>query len=349
MNEANIAAIARELGVSTTTVHRALHHGAGVSERTRQQVLETAARLGYRPNRVAQGLRSRRTFSLGVVLTGISSSYYARILEGIEQAGAEQGYSILLASSQDDPAKEREHIELLLEKRVDGFIIAPADPSANRAYYEQLIAEEAHVVFVGRHVPGVPISSVETDNVLGGYLAGRHLQQLGRRRVAVVTTIAPKRQYTYVSERMQGCARALAEAGAPSPVIIGEDNTEAMPLPEFAYLTTSQYVQKGGMMDGVFALNDDLAYGVISALVDLGLRVPEDVAVVGFNDESMSAFFRPSVTTVRSPLRQLGAEAVRLLIDQVLSASRAEPVRRILLEPALVIRHSCSGSVREHP
>ncbi len=347
MNRVSIVAIAERAGVSVATVHRALHNDKGVSENTRQRVLNTAARLGYRPNRIAQGLRSHRTLTIGVVLTGISSSYYARILEGIEMAATEAGYSILLSSSQDDSAKERRHIELLLEQRVDGIIIAPTDPEGARSYYEQLLAEGVRLVLLGRYIPGLAVSSVETNNWLGGYIAGAHLRELGRKQVGIVTTIAPKRQYSYVTERIQGCMSALAEAGVKAPVIIGQDIQGVRSLPEFGYDAMRQFVQMGGIVDGVFAINDDLAYGVIGALLDVGLRIPEDVAVVGFNDESMSAFYRPSVSTVRSPLHQIGAEAVRMVVALIERGTPAESVKRVLIEPVLVVRESSGGSVRQ--
>lgn len=345
MKHVDITTIARELGVSTTTVHRALHNNGRVSEVTRQRVLETARRLGYRPNQIARGLRSRKTCTLGVIVTGISSTFYAQILDGIESAAREAGYSILLACSHDDPEKERQQIDLLLEKQVEGLVLAPANPSASAPYYTQLVNEGVRLVFVGRHVPGVPADSVETNNALGGYLVGQHLYNLGRRHIAIVTTILPKRQYSYVRERISGCEHALHGLGRISPVVIGEDIPDKLPLPQFAYIATQRYLQEGGILDGIFALNDDLAYGVIDALLDAGYRVPEDVSVVGFNDESMSAYFRPSLTTVRSGPGEVGKEAVRLVLEHIEGVGACTITRRVLLEPTLVVRESCGANL----
>ncbi|MCS6831149.1 MAG: LacI family DNA-binding transcriptional regulator [Armatimonadota bacterium] len=343
MKRVDITTIARELGVSTTTVHRALNNNGRVSETTRQRVLETAQRLGYRPNQIARGLRSRRTCTLGVIVTGISSTFYAHILDGIESAAREAGYSILLGCSHDDPEKERQQIELLLEKQVDGLILAPAIPSVSASYYSRLVREGVHLVFVGRHVPGVTADSVETNNVLGGYLVGQHLYHLGRRHIVIVTTVLPKRQYSYVRDRISGCENALRDLGGTLPVVVGEDIPDRLPLPLFAYTAIRRYLQEGGIVDGVFALNDDLAYGVINALYDAGQQVPDDVSVVGFNDESMSAYFRPSLTTVRSAPREVGIEAVRLLLAHVEESDTPTGTKHVLLEPTLVVRDSCGA------
>jgi LacI family transcriptional regulator len=345
VQRADITTIARELGISVATVHRALHDSGSVSESTRRRVLETAQRVGYRPNRIAQELRARKTFTIGVTFTGISSAFYASILDGVEEAAHQAGYSVLLGCSHDDPDKEREQIELLLEKRVAGIILSPADPSVSASYYSGLIEEGVRLVFVGRHVPGVPGDSVETNNALGGYLVGKHLAVLGRQRIGIVTTIAPKRQYTYVLERIAGCQQALQEHGL-SATVIGEALEERMPLPRFAYQAVWDYLRKGEAVDAVFALNDDLAYGAINALFDAGYRVPDDVSVVGFNDEAMSEFFRPALTTVRSALRELGIQAVHLLLERVAATESPTLGRRVLIEPQLIVRESCGAKSR---
>ncbi|MEJ5251020.1 MAG: LacI family DNA-binding transcriptional regulator [Chthonomonadetes bacterium] len=343
MKRVSITTIARELGVSTTTVHRALNGDARISDFTRQRVLEVAHQLGYRPNQNARGLRLSRTHTIGAIVTGISSTFYARILDGIENAARKSGYGVLLGCSHDSPQKEQEQIELLLERQVDGLIIAPADPAASIQHYLQLVHEGVPLVFVGRHVPGVPVQSVETNNVSGGYLVGQHLCNIGRRNIAIVTTIASKRQYSYVHERIHGCLEAVQQFGNATAQVIGEDILETMPLPDFAYRAVSQHIQKGGMLDAIFAINDDLAYGAIGALLDLGLHVPEEVSVVGFNDEAMSAYFRPPLTTVRTAVCQIGSEAVRLLVEAIEGAQQPVAARRILLMPELVVRGSCGA------
>ncbi|MDW8104958.1 MAG: LacI family DNA-binding transcriptional regulator [Armatimonadota bacterium] len=345
MARVDIAYIARELGVSVSTVHRALHNTGRISEATRQRVLETAQRLGYRPNLVARALRSQNTRTLGVVVTGISSSFYARMLDGIESAAREAGYSVLLASSHDDAGREQEQIEVLLEKQAEALLVAPASPRQSAEYYRSLVAEGFRLVFLGRHVAGVPTLSVETDNVTGGYLVGQHLCALGRRRLAVLTTVPAKRGYSYVQERITGFQNALQEVGRGRAPVLGEDIHDfPLSLPEFAHLVVQSYLKQGGEVDALFAINDDLAFGAIGALLDMGVRVPEQVAVVGFNDEWMSPYFRPALTTVRSEPQRIGREAVRLVVQSI---ERGEPVpsQRILVEPALVIRQSCGARV----
>lgn len=349
MNKVDINTIARELGVSASTVHRALYNSGRISESTRRRVLEAAQRLGYRPNLVARDLRAQHTHTVGVVVTGISSSFYARMLQGIENAARLAGYSVLLTSSQDDPQRERENIEILLQKRVAALLVAPAAPEVNLEYYRQLLNEGVLLVLLGRYIPGLPALSVETDNTTGGYLAGRHLLQIGRERAAVVTTVPYKRQYSYVRERIEGFQKAQQEAGRDAAPVLGEDIDDfPIALPEFAYTVVQSHFRREKFADAIFAINDDLAFGAIGALLDMGYRVPQDVAVVGFNDEWMSPYFRPSLTTVRSAPQQIGEEAVRLTLEAVEHANAFTP-KRVLIEPALVVRQSCGARVDQNP
>lgn len=344
-NGADLDTIAKQLGVSKTTVHYALTNTGRISDATRQRVVEMAEKLGYRPNLTARSLRSRRSALLGVVVVDLTSSYYAHVLEGIDGVAQQQEYSMLVACSYGSPEKERAAIDLLVDQGADGLVVMPVDPEANSDYYIGLVADGIHLVFVDRYVPRVNVDSVSTDNVMGGYLAGQHLVRAGRKRIAVVLTPSRERRSTSVQARLSGCAQALREADLDPPLVVGSGVVDRAPDEQFAYHAVRDFLRAVGRdCDGIFAVHDGLAYGAVEALVESGRDVPRDVSVVGFDDRDSSAYFHPPLTTVRQPMREIGEEAVRLLFRRFQEGTPAVPRQRLALEPTLVIRRSCGAA-----
>lgn len=341
----DMEAVAHRLGISKTTVHYALRDTGRVSQAMRQRVREVAAELGYRPNLVASSLRSQRSATLGVVVVSFTSSFHAHVVEGIEQVAQEQKHGILLSCSYGRADKEREHVDLLLDKGVDGLIIAAADPEKNREYYGRLVEQGVVLVFVDRSVPGLNLDSVSTDNLMGGYLATQHLIQLGRRRIAFLTTNSRDRRSTSVQARFSGCMRALLENDLELAVTLGP-NVPDVPLEEqFGFEAVREWLgRKEHELDAIFAVHDGLAYGAIEALRESGLDVPEHASVVGFDDQDPSAYYNPPITTVRQPMRQIGEEAARLILRRLKEGSKPLPRHRISLEPTLMVRQSSTLS-----
>jgi LacI family transcriptional regulator len=336
----NMAAIAEKVGVSKTTVHYALRGTGRVSSLTSSRILKVAKQLGYRPNCLARSLRLRRTETLAVVLGNLASSFHAHVVEGIDQMAQEQNYAILLGCTYGSPRKEQEMIETLLGKGVDGLIIAPSDPKANLAYYRTLIEEGIRFLFLNREVPGIDVDFVSTDNLQGGALAVKHLIRQGRKKIVCVSTTSTKRRSSWVRDRLAGARMALREAGLDTLSVVGPNQGDVSLEEEFAYKAMMAHLRTTSpSFDGVFAIHDGLAYGTIRALLDSGLRVPEDVAVIGFDDQDPSAFIQPPLTTIRQPIREIGAAAARLLFRKFKEPNA--DVQRLALEPSLVIRKSC--------
>lgn len=333
-------AIAQKLGVSRTTVHYALRDTGRISKEMRQRVRRVAEELGYRPNLIASSLRSKRSDTLGVVVVSFTSSFHAHVLEGIEHVAQEERHGILLSCSYGRPEKEREHVSMLLDKGVDGLIVAAADPEENKAFYGRLVEEGISVVFVDRHVPGLNVDSVSADNLMGGYQAAHHLVQMGRKRVAFLTTNSRDRRSTSVQARLHGCLRALTEADLELAATLGPNVPDKAPEEQFGFDAVLEHLKKQTSFDAIFAVHDGLAYGAIEALLASGLRVPEDVAVVGFDDQDPSAYFHPPLTTIRQPMRQIGEEAARLMFRRLSEDSSPLPRQRLSLESTLVVRQS---------
>jgi LacI family transcriptional regulator len=334
-------AIAQKLGVSKTTVHYALRNTGRVGDAMRKRVLAVAAELGYRPNQVASSLRSRRSSTVGVVVVSLTSSFHAHVLEGIDAVAQEEKHGILLACSYGNAAKERSELELFLEKGVDGLILVPADPEENRDYYKGLLEEGIPLVFVDRTVPKLNVDSVAADHLTGGYMATQHLIESGRKRVAFLTTNSRDRRSTSVLARLNGCNRALQEAGLEPAILLGPNVPDKVSEEEFGHDAVRDHLKRGGArFDALFAVHDGLAYGAVEALKEGGLEVPRDVAVVGFDDQDPSAYYSPPLTTIRQPMRQIGEEAMRLLFRRMSEKEEAMPRQRLSLEPTLIVRMS---------
>jgi LacI family transcriptional regulator len=337
----DMAAIARLLGVSKTTVHYAIRHTGRLSNKTRQRVLKLVQAKGYRPNGLARSFRRRRSDTLGVVLATLTNSFHAHLLEGVETVAQQHRHTVLVSCSHGRSGVERELVEVLLEKGVEGVIIVPADPVLNRDYYQGLLDQGTRLVFVDREIPGLNAELVCTDHEKGARLEARHLIGLGRQRILCIATRSPERRSTSVRERLLGIDRALREAGLAAATVLGTDPPDSKAHELYGYEVMREHLQHSArQFDAVCAMHDGLAYGAIRALTEAGLRVPQDVAVVGFDDQDPSAYFQPPLTTVRQPMRELGMEAGRLLFRRLDEAGMPAARQRIVLEPTLIVRES---------
>ncbi len=336
--------VAARAGVSRTTVHRALSGKAEISENTRQRVLAVARELGYRRNGRAASFRQQSTGTLGFVTAGLNSPLWAALADEIEKAAQSRDQHLVLSCSRQEPETERDLVRGLLEKGVDGLMVCPADLEENADFFNTMNEEGVALVFVDRFMPGVNVDAVATDNLLGGYLAGRHLIGLGRTQVAFLPTPERRsRRLTSVQSRLNGLNRALAEAGIPPAPVLGLDLPDMEAGDEFGYLATQAYLEQGASLDGLFSAFDWGAAGAVDALLDRGLQVPLDVSVVGFNDEHFSPRHHLELTSVRQPLPAIATEAVRLLLARIKDGDNLLPRQRVMLEPSLIIRDSCGG------
>lgn len=338
--------IAERVGVSKTTVHRALTNVGRISPETREKILKVAAELDYRPNNLARGLRSQKSLSIGFIAVGVATSFSSTMLEGIEGVSSEIGYSLLVARSDGRPSREVHHANIFREKRVDGIIIAPAHPEENTDYYLRLRETGIPFVFVDRNMPHVDSDYVMTDNYKGGYIAGKHLISLGRKHIGFGCVTHNEQMATSVQERVRGLADALKEAGLEPPVMLGIGMPSFKPQEAFAAASVEKYLRDGGRLDGVLGANDNTAIGVITGLKNAGYSVPGDVSVIGFDDLDIAPYVQPALTTVRQPTGKIGEEAVRILIDRVNSGNHA-PYKHVLLPPELVIRESCGARSKD--
>jgi LacI family transcriptional regulator len=325
--------IARELGVSVTTISKVLNHHADIGESTRARVLARVAALGYRPNAVARSLTLRRTHTLGVIIPDLMHSFFVEIVAGLEAFVSERGYGLLLCASNEDPGKERREIETLRARQVDGIVLASANTTGNTTLLRDLSRRGTALVMIDRDDhPKVRCHRVLTDDVEVGRLATSHLIEAGHRRIAHI--LGPP--IVHAERRAEGYRRALSHAGlkASADLMVDGGFMEAD-----GFRAMQQLLQRRPRVDAVFAVNDPAAIGAMKAIWQAGLRVPEDIAVVGAGDVAYSDLIRVPLTTVRWSKRDLGRRAAELILDQI-DEEAAAPPQRVIIPPELVVRAS---------
>lgn len=326
---ARLRDIALEVGCSVNTVSRALSNKPDVSPETRARVLEVAARLHYTPNLLARALVSKQTRTLGLVVTDCTNPYYGQMIRGVEAAATRAGFALLLATSDENPEKERRVLTTLRERRVDGLLIAPIDGKAE--HLAELESDGLPQIYLSRPPEGFAADFVANDNRAGAALAVRHLVELGHRMIAHAT-----RESAVFSAvgREAGYLEALRAAGLDDgPTLRGAPDIEG------GRRVARLLLERDPLPSAIFAYNDLMAIGLMSELAAAGHRVPEDVSVVGYDDIELAAYVQPPLTTVAQQTTEIGRRAAELLVRRIERGPAHRP-RTIVLPPVLVVRGS---------
>ena len=319
--------------MSFQTVGKVLNGKGSVSPETRERILDAARGLGYVPNALARSLVTQSTCTIGIVASDLSDAVLAGFVVGAEREARRRGHGVLIGSIDREGTDAERYLRMLLERRVDGILTA-APQMERDARIGELLRDSVPAVSIHR-VPGGGVSLVGSDHVETALLATRHLLGLGHCRIATVTGSAD-RQVT--SHRLRGYRAALAEAGVEfDPALVESGYWEA----DGAYEATLRLLDRTPGITAVYAQNDTMALGVLSALHERGLVVPEDCAVVGCDDIPIAVHAIPPLTTVHVPFFETGETAVRLLLDRI-SGEESRP-RPVLLPVRLVRRVSCGA------
>ncbi len=336
----SIVDIARRAGVSHSTVSRALSGSPLVRAETRARIQALALEMGYSPDLQARGLVRGRTQSVGVVVTSLGDPFVAEVVQGIEDAAHAAGYSVILASSNSEPTREIQAVELLRAKRVDAVIVLSSRLGA--LYRDHLERLAVPVVLINSHSAdrGPYTFAVTVDNRHGGYLATRHLLDLGHRRIAYVSGQA---HHSDDRERLAGYHEALAEAGAPADpawALEGDGDTSG------GERALAHLLALDPRPSAAFCYNDRTAIGLIHAAKEAGVSMPRDLAVVGFDDIPFSAYIEPALTTIAQPMHDLGRCAVEMGLAQCGAADGAsQPSVSRVLQGRLIVRASSGAPV----
>ncbi|WP_027482524.1 LacI family DNA-binding transcriptional regulator [Deinococcus pimensis] len=300
-----LAQVARAAGVSASTVSRILNGTAQVSDEKRVAVERALSQLNYRPNVLARGLASGRTMSVGVVTQDISSPFYGDMLRGVEQGLSGSGYMPIFADGHWRAEEESAAIDVLLARKVDAMIVLGGSLPDEKM---RSVAAAVPLVVFGRTVPGLEEQCLRLDNEKAAYELTRHLIEFGHRRIAHIMGPVSHRD---ARDRRAGYEAALAEAGLP---LVPELVMEGDFLEPSGFLAATRLVEGREMFSAIFAANDQMAYGARLALHRKGVRVPEDISLVGFDDLPSSTYTTPPLTTVRQPTFDLGVVTARCVL-----------------------------------
>lgn len=328
--------IARKAKVSPTAVSMALNERPRLGKETRKKILRIAKELNYQPNFVARSLVMKRSHTLGLIITTIMNPFYPELAKGIEDKAMEFGYNIILCSTNYDMKLERYYINILRSKGADGIIFSSVE--ANDPNIKPLIEDHFPFVLVNRRIRNrlldKKIDYIVLDNFSGGYMAMEHLYKLGHRRIGI---IAGSLKTSTAIERTEGAKKLLKDYGLKfDPNQLMECNFSK----ELAYHATKKCLSMKSPPTAIFSENDYMALGVREAILDGGLKIPEDVALVGFDDIAVAALKGVEITTVSQKKYEMGALAVKILIEKIKN-SGIPMSSQTILEPELIIRKSC--------
>ena len=309
MKRVTLRDIASLTGFSINTVSRALNNKEEVNRDTRTKILAAAAQFGYRPNRLAKGLRSNKTGTIGIVVTDVANPFFSALVKGIARAAREFDYSIILQDSDEDYAGEEEAIQVLLAEQVDGILITPVQ--SEQETIERLAKAHFPFVLVGRYFHDLDTNYVVPDDYQGGFIATDHLLKQGHRRIAMVN--GPL-HISSARERFQGFSDALAKYDIPVDKSLV--STGALTVEEGLDLARC-ILKRVPRPSAIVCYSDFVAFGVMQAIREIGLSIPDDIAVVGFDDVRMASCLQVPLTTIQSPKEELGRQAMQLLVHRL--------------------------------
>lgn len=330
-----LADIARELGLSKMTVSRAINNDPLVNAKTREQVLEVSRRLNYQPNHFARALVTNRSFLIGVIVPSLRHSYFAEILHGIGVYARAAKYQIVIGNSEENLAREISEAEAL-RWRTDGLIIAPSIPAPKADVYKTMLHSGTKIVFIDRTLKGVDCPAVATDNIEVGRLATEHLIKLGHTRIGHLrgTTTSTSK------ERLEGYKQALSKNGvAYDKSLVRECGL----MESDGYRAMKSWIKADNLPSAVFAVNDPAAIGAMQAMTEAGIRIGEDVAIVGGGNIHYGDILSVPLTTVSWSRTEMGRAAARLLIQSIESANGDADRQKVILPPSLIVRKSCGA------
>jgi len=337
MAKVTIQDVAIHAHVSKATVSRVLNGDHGVAEELRLRVQQAAEALGYQPNRAARRLKKKLNDVIGFLIPDISDPFFASMLRGAEDLAYEHGIGILPYSTGDDLTRQQVHLDMLEGERVAGLVIVPA-PFTQPEMLLNMGQPATPFVLLDRYMEAFEADSVRVDNLRGSYAAIRHLINLGYTRIAMISGLP---ELSTGRERLQGYRLALSDAGLPA-----DDSLVKPGYFRFGggYQATQDLILLSNPPEAIFVANILMMGGCLTAIRDLKAHVPEEVALIGFDDLPLGEVLCPPLTVVSQPMAELGREAVRLLLQRI---QNPEAVSRIVTLPTqLIVRESCGALLR---
>ncbi len=322
--------VAKRAGVAPITVSRVINKSGYISQATRERVETVIKELGYVPNSLARGLRSKKTNSLALLVTDITNPYFTLMARGVEDVAGAADYVVVYCNTDESEAKEERYSNILAQRQVDGVLLVPS--GGNTKTIKFLVSNHINVVVLDRRVADIAIDTVRSDSADGAYRLTQLLIGLGHRHIAVIT--GPQAVSTSV-DRVAGYRRALAEAGLANNerVYYGAFNQQS------GFELTGQAMQQSPQPTAIFGANNFITIGVTKALQTLGLSIPGDISVVGFDDLPESMLLSPFLTVAAQPAYEMGRVAAELLLKRI-SGGGPEEIQELILPTAIKERNS---------
>lgn len=330
----NIKTVAKRAGVSITTVSRVIREYPGIKEETRKKVLKSIRELNYEINAVARNLRQKKTNTIGIIVGNVLSQFYSIIAKSVEDSANKAGYNVILCNGDDNPEKEFRYLKVLKYNRVDGIILTPTGKNAE--YVKWLIETGTRVVLIDRLIDGVNCDAVLIDNENAAYGAVRHLIKQGYRKIAIINGYIDR---TTGKGRLNGYIKALRDAGIPkddSLIKIGNFKKSS------GRDLVKELMQGNSKPEAIFVTNIDMTLGALIAIKEMGLKIPSDIGIVGFDDPDWNIILDPPLTAVHQPVYELGSMAAELLLKKIESKDTSTSNKPLImtLNTSLVVRNS---------
>jgi DNA-binding LacI/PurR family transcriptional regulator len=332
---ATLIDIAQLLNVSASTVSRALHDHPSISAETKKAVVELAKQLNYQPNLLALSLLTKKTNAIGIIVPEITSFYFATVINGIQDMVASSGYNLMISQSNESFEQEKKLIHELSLGRVDGFLISPSSQTTCYDHFEKLKDNDVPIVIFDRDCIGYEADKVFVDDYDGALQAVEYLIKTGCKRIAHITGPA---NLSVSRHRLAGYKEALKRNGVefqPDLVVISTGFA-----PDHGIEPTQRLLDLKNPPDAIFAVNDGVAIGAMSVITESGKKIPEDISIVGFDDEPYSPYFTPSLTSVWQPVYDMGMLSAKILMNRFSAKSPKTNYRQEILKPELIIRKS---------
>lgn len=336
--------IAKALGLSTSTVSRALRDSYEISPETKKLVLEYAEKINYHPNPIALSLKERRSRSIGVIVSEIANSFFSQTINGIESIAYNNGYNVIISQSRESFDREQLNLQYLTSRSIDGLIVSVSAETKDFSYFRELHERGMPIVFFDRVVDELQTHKVIVDNYRGAYEATVHLIQNGYRRIATLSNAA---LLSIAKERLAGYKAALADNGLPArDELIRFCNHGGMILEEVEQALEA-LLQLPERPDAILASADKLTTGCLRILRSRGMKVPDDMALVGFSNTDLTELLDPPLTVIRQPAFEMGELAIQLLLELIESKRPVTEFETKVLATELLIRES-TGRKKEN-
>ncbi|MFA9392891.1 MAG: LacI family DNA-binding transcriptional regulator [Prolixibacteraceae bacterium] len=333
MKEATIYDIAKRLSLSASTVSRALKENPAINIETRKRVLKCAGELGYRSNAFASNLRTKRTNTIGVIVPRLDSNFMSACLAGMEEVANEKGYHLIISQSHESVKREAQNANVMFNKRVDGVIASLTVENRNVEHFQCFADKKVPVVYFDRVPQNTSSTCFVIDNYESAYKATNHLIEEGCKRIAHLTLESNSNVYV---DRIRGFKAALSDHHACCGDVIF---LNALNL-DTGKAFVQQFMQMKIKPDGIFVGNDLAAVGCIIGLLENGIKIPQEVAIVGFNDDPVSTIIQPQLSTITYPGREAGRLAAKSLIEHLMGLNNIEHTNKVVLNTNLIVRAS---------